>query len=83
MEIIWTATSVLPVPGGPTTTDNPGCIPDLIASTCVGVNGIVFLQNRTQKLENPSICLYVSVYLPFRLIIRIWSSINDSVWFYK
>lgn len=62
MEIIWTATSVLPVPGGPTTTDNPGCIPDLIASTCVGVNGIVFLHNRTQKLERVHLFVCVSLF---------------------
>ena len=32
--MICTAVSVLPVPGGPTTIVNPGCTPDLIASTC-------------------------------------------------
>ena len=32
--MICTAVSVLPVPGGPTTMVNPGCTPDLIASTC-------------------------------------------------
>ena len=41
--MIWTATSVLPVPGGPTTRVSPGCMPLLMASTCVGVNGMAFL----------------------------------------
>ena len=43
LEMIWTATSVFPVPGGPTTNVRPGCIPARIASTWVGVNGIAFL----------------------------------------
>lgn len=33
--MICTAVSVLPVPGGPTTMASPGCVPALIASTCV------------------------------------------------
>ena len=41
--MICTATSVFPVPGGPTTRVRPGCMPLFIASTCVGVNGIAFL----------------------------------------
>jgi hypothetical protein len=32
-EMIWTATSVLPVPGGPTMTVRPGRLPALMAST--------------------------------------------------
>ena len=40
--IIWTATSVLPVPGGPTTSVNPGERPDLTAFTCNGVKRIEF-----------------------------------------
>ena len=38
-EIIWTATSVFPVPGGPTIMVRPGCMPARIASTWVGVKG--------------------------------------------
>lgn len=34
----WTATSVFPVPGGPTTRVRPGDRPDRTASTCTGVN---------------------------------------------
>ena len=33
LEMICTATSVLPVPGGPTTMVRPGCIPDRMART--------------------------------------------------
>ena len=35
--ITCTATSVFPVPGGPSITVSPSCRPDRIASTCVGV----------------------------------------------
>ncbi|KAL1841281.1 hypothetical protein VTK73DRAFT_3516 [Phialemonium thermophilum] len=35
--MICVATSVLPVPGGPTTTVSPGCVPETMASICVGV----------------------------------------------
>ena len=38
VAISCTATSVLPVPGGPSITVRPSCSPDRIASTCVGVN---------------------------------------------
>lgn len=39
LEMICTATSVLPVPGGPTTIVRPGFMPDRMASTCTGVKG--------------------------------------------
>ena len=41
--MVCTATSVFPVPGGPTTRVSPGCMPARIASTCVGVKGTAFL----------------------------------------
>jgi hypothetical protein len=42
MCMIWTAVSVLPVPGGPTTRVSPGCTPDRMADACTGVNRTVF-----------------------------------------
>ena len=33
--MICTAVSVFPVPGGPTTIVRPGCVPALMASTCI------------------------------------------------
>ena len=53
--MIWTATSVFPVPGGPTTRVSPGCIPERMASTWVEVKGTVFLgemvRGRGEKVQ--------------------------------
>ena len=42
--MICTAVSVLPVPGGPTTTVSPGFIAARSASTCIGVKRIGFMR---------------------------------------
>ena len=44
LEMICTAVSVLPVPGGPTTTERPGFIAARSASTCIGVKRVGFMR---------------------------------------
>ena len=83
LEMIWTATSVFPVPGGPTTMVSPGCMPDLTASIWVGVKGIWFLKEKLNAMKiwiifystiHRKFFLYKCTYIPFH---KIWSILED------
>ncbi len=50
--MICTAVSVLPVPGGPTTIVNPGCVPALMASTFMCMTPVSTLPT-TLKPKDP------------------------------
>ena len=60
LETICTAVSVLPVPGGPTTTLSPGFMAARNASTCFGVKRVGFMRGWSSGYGPAWSALYAS-----------------------
>ena len=80
--MICTATSVLPVPGGPTTSVSPGCMPERMASTWVEVKGTAFLWGKeeewTRRLRERK-----PWQVPLGLVVGVGASAGDGIGLYN